>query len=58
MKSFFFFGDILDVEDEGFLRMTGLVYHNRVFRSFHLSDRSDIVANVVDIFLCVDSMLS
>ena len=30
----------------------------RVFRSFHKSYRSDISANVVDICLCVDFMLS
>ena len=30
----------------------------RVFCSFHKSDRSDIAANVVDIHLCVNIMLS
>ena len=31
---------------------------NRVFRIFHKSNRSDISASVVDIYLCVNIMLS
>ena len=33
-------------------------YCNRIFPSFHKTDRSDISTNVVDIYLCINIMLS
>ena len=47
----------LIIELKALAANSAMSHHNRIFRGFNKSDRSDISANVIDICLCVNTML-